>query len=353
MTIRSFFFSSFFVAGSVAFGEVTVVRLNLGPATSAENTVDLEITADLTATDSSQISGHLDVRINFNPSDAAITSLELLSGELSFSAFRLKAGSGAQGYDLRASTLGGTVRTSRSPINVENGLAPASSQDVIINSGTLTGTVQGNEFQGFDFSETQLDSSSELGESIEISATLNNALSTSEIKTYDFDFLYPFNFSDPLPLGGGETADVIAEGKIRASGRKAFDLDATPASVFEDWAMRNGNVSATFDGFDFNKQIPNGLFWALGYNAGDEPSLLEPDGDGGFLLALPVSGTASEIVITSTETLGQNWFPVSNFNLSGSNNPIALGSTGLVRVQSTSSAKRFYRIEASIPNVSE
>lgn len=333
--------------------ELVDVVLTLSPPTTSENSIELQITAPLaSAPDQSEVSGTVNARIDIDPTTGEISSLELLSGNISGTPVSFSATSFLASYNVATSALGGTVDTPNAPAPVTAGQSAADLHEFTINSGTLTGSARlgpTNTPVSQNFAApNNVTGTGAPGSFVEIDATANSGLSTTTTAVYDLTFLYPLEITQSVEAGVNIT--IEAEGNLVATGQVSLTLPITDPYLL--WATANGIAEADFTAFDFNSQLPNGLLWALGFQGDDSPTILSPTSDGAFTLVLPTAGTASEVVVlTSTDLSSGSFAPLPSGQLAGADNPIPQGTIGTLTITPNGSGPRFYRLSASPPSL--
>ena len=334
---------------SIASAELVDVTLNLIPASSAQNTLSLSLSVmGISSSDTSQASGSINARLDIDPSTGAISSFELLSGEVTTTAVEFEA----RGffnillYSINTTDLGATVNTPAPPAPVSNGETAAELHELIINSGSLSGTSLAGDIPSQDFADNNVTGSGTVGDVVTITSALSiGSSATSQI--FDLGLSFPVSITQEVEAEG-LSATITADGLVRAIGQVSFTR--APTNPFLLWATDNGIANAPFEGNDFDGQLDNGLFWALGYNRGEDPRLLTPTTSGAFTLSLPRRGTASEVsLMTTTNLSNPNWVLVDTSQLSVTSNPLPPATNGIITITPDGTGPRFYRLEAEPP----
>ena len=286
---------------SAATAELVNVTLELTPTTSTENTLDLTLSIPGigSGSDSSAVSGSIQARIDIDPLTGTISSLELRSGNITGTPIRFATGGIIGGFDLSSTTIGATVNTPAPPAPVSANQSAAELHEFTFNSGTFSGIVNAPLLDivtdvSEDLAATPVTGAGNPGDFVTLNSTANSEDSTPTLAVYDLDLSYPIAITQGVDIG--LTATFIANGTIRATGQAAIEIPPSPYLI---WATANGNSEAPFTGNDFSDQLPNGLLWALGYNAGDSVESLTPvgDGTGTFNLALPAGGSVTDVTV--------------------------------------------------------
>ena len=339
-----------FLLSSIACAELVDVTLNLIPATSEDNTLALSLSVgEISSADTSQVSGTINARLDIAPNTGTISSIELLSGDVTATAveFEARGLSNILIYSINTTNLGATVDTPSPPAPVSNGETAAELHDLIINSGSLSGTSLAGDIPSQDFADNNVTGSGTLGDVVTITSALSIG-STPTSQVFDLSFSFPVAISQDVEAEG-LAATITANGLVRAIGQATIAV--APPNPYLVWAEANGIPNAPFEGNDFNEQLDNGLFWALGYNAGDVPQLLSAVTNGIFTLQLPSGGTASEASIMTTTSLSNpSWTLVEAAQLSINNNPLPPSTTGTITIAPVDDGPRFYRLEAEPPS---
>ena len=279
--------------------ELVDVTLTLTPASASENTLDLTLNVSgFGSADSSQASGTIEARIDIAPDTGEISSLELISGDVSATGVNFRATTGfgfITVYDITTTTLGATVVTPSPPASVVGGQSAAELHDLTIDEGTLDGTSLAGPIPPQDFATTNVTGSGTPGSFVTITSAASTD-STSTTLVYDIDLTLPVAI-EQLIEEEGISGTITANGTVRALGQ--VSLPVAPVDPYLVWATANGNAAALFEENSFSPLLPNGLFWALGYDAGDSPNHLEANGTGSssFILTPAAGGTAADIAV--------------------------------------------------------
>lgn len=314
--------------------EVIDITLNLTPPNALTNTLDLTLEVPVlgNSSDTTEVSGSILARIDIDPETGLISSLELLSGDLSgtpvnFSNSVLLLGS----YDLSTSVLGGTVDTLAPPAPVIAQQTAAELHQLIINSGTLTGsaTALGTTTPvGLDFSTTPVLGTGPVGDFAVIASIPNPLASTDTSAVFDLIFSYPIELTQEVDIG--ISVSVFANGNVNALGQVSLPIE--PPNPYLIWAATNGIPEAPFTENDFSTLLPSGLFWALGYNAGDNPAILCPDNNppGTFTLNLPQNGTVAEVAVQRNLDLSNpnSWITIATIPVGATETQGPFGNGG-------------------------
>lgn len=339
------FLSIVFLTAHSASAEVIEVTFTLTPATADENTLNLGLSiavpfvGAVPSSDSSQASGTVLARLDLDPESGAVSSFALLSGDISASDVNF-VGSlfGSELYNLQAQDMGATVVTPSPPAAVSQGLSPAELHDITINEGTLSGRSALGPIEPQDFAELPVTGSGGEGDFVEITAVRSSRSSTSR-DVFDLMLRYPISISQMIDTEGG-SGTITATGTVRALAEAS--LRRLAPNPYLAWAVANGNAEAPFEQKNFSSTLPNGLFWALGYEAGEAASSLVPAGAGSFSLTLPARGSASDVAVEFSSDLSapNSWEEIDT---------IPAGSTGLQGPFGGSGRAGFLRLAVNEP----
>lgn len=300
------------------------------------------------ASDTSTITGTVDVRLAIDPATARSPELTFLGGSLQGTPIRLRITRFIfiTIVDVSSSTLGGTVLTTAPPglSDPITGLGDAAQHEFQINQGTVTGTAQNpltNERTdiNMDFSAAPV-----AGEgSGNTTLTLIPAGTTPTRSLFDVVVTYPVDLTSPVENDLGVTATLTATGTIKAAGQISAPLP------YPDWAVAQGIPGAPPEGDANRDGIQNGIVWALGLSHADDPRphLLMPNPavPKGFMLQLPATGNSGAITVEASADLSPgSWLPLSPADLSAGANPLPPGTTGNVMINPPAGTRHFLRL---------
>lgn len=333
-------------------GEIVDLVLTLDPATARTNTVNLGLSVPFVGSDNDDtvVSGRIFAQVDIEPSTGVISALTFTSAELSATPVELSASSFFGSYNLTSTTLGGTIETTAPPAFVSpNGQSPAQQHTFTINSGRLSGTSSVAPVEQ-NFDEVPISGQGLQGTSVTITAVAN-AESSPLQAGFDFFLTYPLALTQQVEIVDGISATVTAAGTLNATGRSL--LRRAISDPYLEWVALNNLGNAPFNEFSASPLLPNGLLWALGYQANETPAILTPVTTLNrlqFALILPENGTVGTVLIESSNTLTGPWTLVPASELSGAQNPLPLGSTGEIRITPSDRETAFYRLRAEDPN---
>ncbi|MGJ8726437.1 MAG: hypothetical protein ACSHYB_17955 [Roseibacillus sp.] len=332
---------------SFASAELVDITLTLTPVTASENKLALTLQVPILGNDSdtSDVSGTIAARIDIDPGSGTISTLELLSGDIDGTAVSFSQSSIFGNYNISTSAIGGTVDTPAPPAPVSSSQSAAELHEFTINAGTLTGSVtplfSATTNIAEDFSLSPVTGPGTAGDFVNLSSTANAGASSPTLAVYDLDFDYPIDITQEVDVG--VTVTFLASGTMRATGQ--VSIPVIPPNPFLTWATSNGDASASFEGNDFSPLLPNGLLWALGYNAGETPRHLEPiaSNSSSFNVTPPVGGTITDIAV-------QLSFDLSDPNAWNTISTIPAGTTTAQGPFGGGTGTAFLRLSAEEPS---
>lgn len=341
-------------ATSLGSAELVEVTLTLEPARTGINTVNLALAVLVVGNDNddTRVSGSITAQIDIDPTSGRISSLAIASGNLSATPVEFASAILVGAYDLETDVLGGTIVTTNPPAPVAaNGQSPAERHTFAINSGRLFGTSRAlttTSIVNESFVTNPLMGQGSAGTFVTITA-VPNAASTPTNASFDILLSYPLALTQAMDVQG-VSATITANGTLRATGTASVPLATT--DPYAEWVASNNLGGVSFSEFTASALLPNGLLWALGYQADEVPAVLTAtDTDNGlqFRLALPATGTVGEVLLESSATLSEPWTPVPASALSTAQNPIPVGTSGEILVTPDGSEVLFYRLRADDP----
>ena len=344
------------VAGLPALGAGQTATLDL-VSEAGYNAV--AITADVpvigASTDTTNLSGSLEVRLGIDPSTGEVGEFTVLSGNVTGTGVTLSRSVFLLGsYNVSATSLGATLVTPvpPGPVDPPTGNFDAARHTFTINSGSLGGsaTVLGTTTPvTLDFAAAPLSGAgSGTGN---VSLVLTGSTPTS--RSYEVNVLVPVSVSVSFPVSddpGALEAEVTASGTVKARGTVTI-----PVSPYETWSVANAIPGALF-GDDANGDgVPNGLQWGLGLAADDVPfpRLLQPGGAAGdtvdFKLTLPPGGSAGALRVLVATNPAAGAFSTLGAGAVSTGNPIPAGTSGVVTVSLPKTQALFLRMQAIEP----
>ena len=300
-------------------------------------TIEFEPPVLPTGSDTSRLSGDLEVLLEIDPVTDQVSEMTIIDGNIQGSEIEMSGSTFFIGsYDLESSTLDATLATPNPPGIVDPGTGEFDSaqHSFTVVSGDLSGeiTVIGSTNQiSFDFSDTPIGGTG-IGTG---TVTLNPTETTPTSKTYDVEVLLPIAVNEVFEAEGFEIP-IRANGTAKLVGPATVEI--VPEDPFAAWAEQNSLAGATQLEDANGDGVPNGIQWALGLDASGNPfpHLLIPEGatPSGvhFSISLPAGGTAAPLLVVTGSDPTEPFNPLGGAFVSRAN-PIPIGSTGLVTVR--------------------
>lgn len=302
-----------------------------------------------TSTAQSTVGGTVMAGFDVDPDTGRTAELTLSEGQVTssdfgFSGSVLAFGFPVGSYTLAASGLAGRLFTLDSPgvVTPASGEFDASQHRLVLDAGTVSGTAVGQSIeQSFTPEDPLVSEPSGTGVVI-----LTPMPPNGDFLVFEVSVILPgLTATDTIePEGGiGGPVTITASGDLKASGT----LEVA-ASEYLAWALAEGiagqpgTADANHDG------VPNAIAWALGLGAFDDARshLPRPDGAAptGFVLSLPVTGTAAPLVLEAAAAPG-SWSELPAARCSLGLNPLPAGSTGTVTIAPSGLPAEFLRLQ--------
>jgi hypothetical protein len=304
-------------------------------------TLDPVVGFDLSSTDSSRMTGSIQVLLDIDPATATTPILTMVEGRTHGTNLRFRNGFF---YDMTFRGASAFIRTPVAPgiVTPATGLFAANQYRFDIDQGVLSGTALGNPV-----SRTFTPEAPSAGLGTGSGSILLTSLGDSGLfRNFDVMVTIPVSNGDSF-LSDTITVNVNATGTLRALGTVQV-----PRTAYIDWSIRQNQPGAPFLADPESDGIPHGLLWALGLSVTDDPrpNLLRPDPDlrGAFLFTLPDAGSAAPILIESSTDL-THWSPVPSASLTGLSNPVPARSRGDIRIAPSDAPQRFLRLSVLEP----
>jgi len=286
--------------------------------------------------------------LNVDPDAGTTSELSLAGGrfegsDTSFSGRTFLVGS----YSVNLTNLGGTLSTTNppGPVNPATGKFDTSLHQFSIDqgqaAGSLTALIVGTIPIDVTFTPENAFSGTSTGEgTVTLTETSSNALT----KTFDVAVTVPIDFSEDIDADG-QNVNIRAVGTIKLVG-----TTEVPLSEYIAWTIDNSIPGEAADADGNHDGVPNGIAWALGYDAATDasPSLPRPSATvpGGFDILLPPGGTAAPLLSQRSTNLA-NWTSIDPLRLSNGTNPIPAGTSGTVTITPDSATAEFIRLMSS------
>ena len=215
---------------SLASAELVDVTLTLTPPTANENTLDLGLSVavplfgNFPSSDTSETSGTILARLDIDPVTGEVSTIALLSGDVTATDVNFRATNFFLGtiYNISLVDMQATVETPSPPAPVINGLTSATLHNIIINEGTLSGTSVAGDIPTQDFADEPVAGSGPEGDFIEISA-VSSRDSTPTTQVFDIEFAFPVAIDQTIE-SDTVTGTITANGTVRALGQVSFRI---------------------------------------------------------------------------------------------------------------------------------
>ena len=307
-------------------------------------TLDPVVGFDLSSTDSSRMTGSIQVLLDIDPVAATTPILTMVEGRTYGTDLRFRRSFFPSGYDMTFRGASAFIQTPAPPgmVTPATGLFAANQYRFDIDQGVLSGTALGNPV-----SQTFTPEAPSSGLGTGSGSILLTSLGDSGLFR-NFDVLVTI----PVSNGGSFLSDTITV-NVNASGTiRALGTVQVPRTPYLDWTIRQNQPGAPFHTDPEGDGIPHGLLWALGLSAPDDPRphLLRPDPDlpGTFLFTLPDPGSAAPILVESSTDL-THWTPVPSASVTALTNPVPTRIRGDIRIAPSGDIQRFLRLSVLEP----
>ena len=266
--------------------------------------------------ESSDLSGAVEATLEINPGADQVSRLTINSANLTATdmSFSLAIGE-ISVAEVSLNGIEATIATSQVGwVDPATGQFDAGEHEVTLSEGVISGTSVVGEVNE-NFSESPVSGAG--------SGTGEVALSRMAIKgntiTYSVVVVLPVEFSNPLQEGVHVRVDstVQFEGVIEV-----------PLDPFAAWAELQGIPDAPFGGDHDGDGVPNGLLWALGYDADARPTLFAADplipGQVDIIVEHGPAGIRAPILVEGNFNQ-EGWTALDPFLLLGFENPVPVG----------------------------
>ena len=266
--------------------------------------------------ESSDLSGAVEATLEINPGADQVSRLTINSANLTATdmSFSLAIGE-ISVAEVSLNGIEATIATSQVGwVDPATGQFDAGEHEVTLSEGVITGTSVVGEVNE-NFSESPVSGTG--------SGTGEVALSRMAIKgntiTYRVVVVLPVEFSNPLQEG----VDVRVDSTVQFEG-----VIEVPLDPFAAWAELQGIPDAPFAGDHNGDGVPNGLLWALGYDADARPTLFAPDplipGQVDIIVEHGPAGIRAPILVEGNFNQA-GWTTLDPFLLLGFENPVPVG----------------------------
>ena len=266
--------------------------------------------------ESSDLSGAVEATLEINPGADQVSRLTINSANLTATdmSFSLAIGE-ISVAEVSLNGIEATIATSQVGwVDPATGQFDAGEHEVTLSEGVISGTSVVGEVNE-NFSESPVSGTG--------SGTGEVALSRMAIKgntiTYSVVVVLPVEFSNPLQEG----VDVRVDSTVQFEG-----VIEVPLDPFAAWAELQGIPDAPFGGDHDGDGVPNGLLWALGYDADARPTLFAADplipGQVDIIVEHGPAGIRAPILVEGNFNQ-EGWTALDPFLLLGFENPVPVG----------------------------
>lgn len=336
------------VAPSLANAYPGTGTLNLTTGAS-DNKLQITISASgLSDTQTTTVSGFINVSVDSNPQTGATTVFTIDGGNVAMSNMTFKMPRFFPLVTIKTADMKGSAFTAMPPgivtATADGSTFDAAQHHVLINQGTITGDALGTPINA-NFTAAPVEGpGSGTG-----TLTVAPGTSTSTHRDCTVTMLLPLDFTDTQDLDG-TAVTVQVQGTIKATG-----IIPIPLNSWVDWTIDNDLTDAGFTNPTAPSNAPLGLAWAMGYEP-DTPAtmvtpVMVPGTTPAARLVLPASGSRAPLTLEQADSLTtDSWQKVPAAEVNGGQNPVPTGTSGTVTVQWINPApKRFLRIKADQP----
>ena len=313
---------------------------------TGSNVLSVDATAEVFGirdmdSDTTAVSGTLEVDLQVNRSAAEVTDLVFTGGDLSFSDMDFQFSFSTGPIPLGSQTVA-TREVLGTPLTVGDNTAvqsdggfSAAAHSVELDSGLITSEGSGGSFEQ-DLEDEPAEVAGRGNGSILLTATETRTNFTA----YDVNLILPVDGEETVEdETTGATATLAISGSVNAAGQIRVFTDA-----FTQYAVETGLVDEdtvpSFTGDANGDGIQDGLAFALNLPAGATPAenLLRIDANRALRITLPEDGTNADVLVTASETLLPNSFEEID--------RLEAGSSGeTLIISATSADQRFFRLE--------
>ncbi|MGB1130523.1 MAG: hypothetical protein ACPG4K_10765 [Haloferula sp.] len=284
--------------------------------------------------------------LNIDPSTGTTSELSLTEGRIVGSDTSFTGGDFFSSYTIQLSNLGGRVFTPSppAPVDPSTGSFDASLHGFEIDQGSVTGSVR------VFLATTPIETNFTPGESVAGTGVGTGTVTLTETGSSDLSKSFDVVASLPVDItevtdANGQPVTVRAVGTINMTGSVTVSTDPYLA-----WTIENGIEGAGGNADSNGDGVPNGIAWALGYDAQSNASVSLPrlieEQPGWFQIQLPPNGTAAPITLLSSQDL-VNENPIDPNRLSNLANPIPAGSLGTITIEASSQPREFIRMRSN------
>lgn len=295
------------------------------------------------SSDTSDLTGTINVRLNINPDTHQTSELTLVSADVSGSDITLAAGNALSNYSFTSEgiKLNGSTPNPPAAVTPATGEFDASQYLFTVDEGTLAGNIfilfVLDEDTSFDFSETPITGA---GTGIGV-VTLTPTTRTETRQNYDVVAIIPVSLMQSIDdIGGtGQSADTEFTGTVKAVGSTFVELLDYPT-----WAIAQGLPEDTPEKFDLSTGIPNYLLYSLGFDSTSAPDQLLRHTPAGVSLNIGPETIQDDLIIQWSEDF-ETWDRIPDANMvEGSSLIQKRSNPGSVIAGFGGATKRYYRV---------
>ncbi|MDA7880971.1 hypothetical protein N9A94_01545 [Akkermansiaceae bacterium] len=328
----------FLLAGSLFSQEANEITFTL---VTEEGFNKMTVTAAVpllgNSSDTSILTGTLDAVLNINEATNQTDTLTFIQADLEGTDVNLSSSNLIFGsYDVSTSGLEAGVETPNPPgvVTPETGEFDASQHNFTVREGTIAGTAN-DEPINFDFSTEPFVGMGSGTGTVFITPTSK----TVDKQFFDVSFVNPVSIADSIETGVlGITADITMNAILKGAGTTFIER-----ADYANWAAVYLDEEDEPSDLSLYPAIPNGLIYALGFDASNAPqNIFFPNGNG-FQLLLAATGTREALVIEWSQDL-VNWDTVPEDKMLEGSSAIPIGSTLLTIAGPGDDETRYYRV---------
>ena len=289
--------------------------------------------------ESSELVGAVEATLEIDPGTDQVSRLTSNSADLTATdmSFSLEIGP-IRVADVNLNGIEATISTTLGGwVDPVSGQFDAGEHEVTLDEGVITGSSIVGEVDE-NFSQSPVSGTGAGTGTVELSRI---AIKGNTV-TYGVMVDLPVQFCNPLQEG----VDVRVSSTVHFEG-----VIEVPLDPYLGWAEIQGIPDAAFEGDHDGDGVPNGLLWALGYDADARPRLFVNDplipGQVDLILEHGPAGIRAPITVEGNFSQ-EGWTAVDPFLILGFENPIPVGEI-LPTVVLLSGDRNFIRLRVEKP----
>lgn len=225
--------------------------------------IDLNVSGIGSSSDTSELTGTIEVQLNISPSTNTTDELTIISANVNGSDVSLSAGNFLASYSFETDGLGFSAETPEPPGTVEpaTGEFDAEQHTINVDRGTLGGEAKiigSTQDISYDFSEEGF-----VGQGAG-TGTVSITPGRIEGRKLFFNVVLEFPTLIDQPIEAEDLpvdATVKIEGTLKAVGETFIEFPD-----YSDWAAEVGVTAASQNNFDLSSENPNAILFALGFD---------------------------------------------------------------------------------------